>query len=197
MTNNVDRSLGGLVPCGANGSGEYKGKCSRYVHAATDNAAVYKWQAVKMDGGSDAATGLRTVVAAGDTDTPCGICVGVENEPTDLSTQYCPASTRRIILVEDDPNVLFTAIGDDVGTTLDATHAGSNVTQESSGITSSTVTGQSLHRLDSSTVNTTNTLTIRLVKLLDTAGQNIADGDKYKTWVCQFNLHQHNSTTGI
>ena len=196
MADNVNATPG-FVPCGVNGQGEYKGSVNRYVHPAADGTAVHKFSVVKRDGGADASTGLPTAIAAGDTDTPCGIVIGMVPDPSDLNTHYCKASTRRILLVADDPGLYFKAIGDDVGETLDAAHVGENVTQETAGITPSTLTGNSLVRLDSSTSATTNTLTIRLVKLDETVDRSVVDGDKYKVWVCKFNLHQDSSTTGV
>lgn len=196
MSDNTNATAG-FIPCGVNGQGEYKGTPSRMVHPASDGTAVYKFQPVKRDGGADSTTGLPTVIAGADTDTFCGIVVGMEPDPDDLNTHYCAASTRRVLLVADDPNLHFKAIGDDVGETLDATHVGQNVIPETSGITSSTLTGNSLIRLDSSSSDTTNTLTIRLVKLDEAVDRNIADGDKYKVFICKWNLHQDTSTTGV
>lgn len=186
----------GLVPCSEGGQGNYKGRLERCVHPATDGTAVHKYSVVKRDGGADSVTGKQTVVAAAGTDTAYGIVVGMEPDPTDLNTHYCKASTRRVLLVAPwDDQLWFKAIGDDVGTTLDATHTGLNVDIQLG--TDSTITGHGNDRLDSSTVNTTNTLTVRLVKLDETVGQSFVDGDKYKVWVCKANLSQDKSTTGV
>lgn len=188
-------SYPGFVPCGVGGQGEYKGTLRKLVHPAADSTAVYKYSFVKYDGGADATTGLKTAIAAAGTDTPCGIVVGMEPDPTDLNTHYCKASTRRVLLVATDPTVYFKAIGDDVGTTLAASHSGLNVDRVAG--TPSTITGHGNGRLDSSTVDTTATLTVRIVGLDETVGQNIGDTDKYKVYVCKANLHQDSSTTGV
>jgi hypothetical protein len=187
----------GFVPVGTGGQGEYKGSVHRYVHASDDSVAIYRYAPVKRTGAADATTGLPVVAAIADTDTPCGICVGFEVLPSSLNTMYCVASTRRVVLVADDPNLEFIGVGDDVGETLDVAHSGENVIPETSGVTASTISGNSNIRLDSSSSDTTNTLTIRLVKIYEEPGQNIATGDKYKKWVCRFNLHSETSTTGL
>ncbi len=196
MADNANSSPG-PVPCNSNGRGSYNGTVNRYVHASGDAVALHKYHAVKRTGAADATTGLPVVAKAADADTPCGLVVGFEPNPATINTLYCPASTRMVILVADDPDLHFVAVGDDVGETLDALHAGENVTFEDSGFTPSTTNGTSQLRLDSSTSDTTNTLNVRLVKLVEEPSQNIADGDKYKKWVCRFNLHQESSTTGV
>jgi hypothetical protein len=200
MADNAN-SFPGFFPVGVKGQGEYKGTVNRYVHASGDSVALYKYMPCAATGASDATTGLPVVAALTNVyDNPTGIVVGWEVLPTQLNTLYVTASTRMVVLVADDPNLEFVAIGDDVGTTLDITHERQNV-QYIAG-TATTSNGNSNARLDSSTVGTgatdgSNNRTIRILSIYEEPGQSLTDGDKYKKFRCKFNNHSDTSTTGV
>lgn len=195
-------SYPGYVPVGVKGQGEYKGTVNRYVHAANDGVALYKYMPVGATGAADATTGLPVCAALTNVyDDPVGIVVGYEVLPQSLNTLYVTASTRYVVLVADDPTLEFVAIGDDVGTTLDITHERQNV--QYTATTATTSNGNSNARLDSSTVGTgsqdgsSHNRTVRILSIYEDPSQSLTDGDKYKKFRCKFNNHADTDTTGV
>jgi hypothetical protein len=152
-----------------------------------------------MDGGNDSVTGLRTVIQGVATDAAVGVVVGFEVDPTSLDTpQYRRASTKRIALVADDPNVLLVAQEDGDSDPLETTDMGQNVTFiVGSG---STVTGASGMQLDSTTHATTATLPFKLMEFVATPDNENAlatGGQAYSRWVVKWNNHQLVSTAAV
>lgn len=202
MSNNPN-AYAGMVPCGVMGNGDYRGRLSRYVHTAADSNPIYKYQFVARTGAGDSTSGLPVVSTLSNVYSDItGIVVGMEPVAyPSLNTMYCPASTYRVLLVADDPVLWFTAIGDDVGTTLAISHQGQNI-QYTPG-TPSTITGHSNDRLDSSTVGTaaqdgsSHNRNIRLVKLSEIVGRNIGTTDMYKVFICNINTQMSSETDQV
>jgi hypothetical protein len=107
---------------------------------------------------------------------------------------YHPASTAQYILVADDPNLLFEIQEDSVGGSIAMATAGTKNADLVAG-TGSTVTGFSGWQLDSSTIQTTNTLQLRLVQGLTQVDNTMASTNA--KWLVKINLHSMNNLTGI
>ena len=174
----------------------YNGAVTKYVIPAADGTAVFVGDLVKLEGTNDSTTGLRTVIQAAAGDACVGVVVGFEVDPTNLNTpQYRAASTRRIVYVCDDPNVLLVAQEDGDTDPLETTDMGQNINFIVG--TGSTVTGASAMQIDSSTHATTATLPFKLMEFVATPdNENVlsAGGQAYSRWVVKFNVHQLTST---
>jgi len=130
--------------------------------------------------------------------TPVGIFVGCfytdpnSNQPT--YSQYWPASTvasDAVAYVIDDPSVVFQMQADD---TLAQTALGNNaaVVQTAGSVS----IGNSKNALDADSIDTTNTLPVRILGFVD--GPDSAVGDAYTDVLCKFNAgHQYDNTTGV
>lgn len=168
----------------------HNGAVRRFQHAAADSVALFVGDVVKLAGSASTLGDIPTIVQAAAGDVPLGIIVGFEPNYDNLTQLHNPASTLRNVLVNCDPNVLFTMQEDSVGGALAITDIGENVDiVVGSG---STVTGLSGMELDSSTHNTTSAQ-VRILGLDPTPGNALGVNAKF---ICMFNEHVYKSTTG-
>lgn len=190
----------GLWPSRDTSGRVWNGAANIYYVATTLGTGVFLGDPVIPTGTSDA-NGIPgvTLASAGGGAYQIGPMVGIVNggEPIITVTRdmpiYRPASTAQYILVADDPNLLFKMQEDSVGGSLSADAASANVDLISG--TGSTATGYSGWLLDSSTVNTTNTLQMRLIRFLQETDNTVASANS--KWLCRINLHSLSNTTGI
>ena len=191
----------GLVPVRYFSGAPYNGAANIYFVPATYGSAIYPGDPViGVTNSEDAGSGIPTVqlASAGSNNYIQGVMVGIApgGEPQIAVTRdlpvYHPASTAGFILVADDPNLLFSVQEDSNGGALAAGAAGRNVNLVS-GAGSATY-GTSGWQLQSSSLNTTNTLQMRILRLLEQADN--AAGVNAK-WLCKINLHQFQNLTGV
>lgn len=104
---------------------------------------------------------------------------------------YRPGSTAQYILVADDPALLFEIQEDSVGGAIANTGSSKNANLVSG--TGSTITGYSGWQLQSSSVATTSTLQLRLVRPLDQTDNVLGVNAK---WLVKLNLSQFGNATG-
>lgn len=137
-----------------------------------------------------------------DGNTPVGIFVGCSYTPAGgglpVSGQYLPANaitggaTNVTAYVVDNPDVRFKiqATG-----SVAYTDIGKNAALSFS-TAGSTVTGNSGAALLASSINTTNTLAVRIIDIVNAPGN--AAGDSYTDVVCIFNqgVHEYRNPTG-
>ncbi len=186
----------------------WNGQGNVYFLDSGDSTVVMIGDAVKLAGDARAATGVPTVTRCGATDVPVGIVVGIlftgvgdtQNVPpvTDLNTPvYRAASTNRYVLVCDDPNVIYEV--QYAGTSVAAATITANVGQNGQFTTTagSTTTGASGMQLDSSGLNTTATLPLKIVGFPQRP-DNIP-GDTYFSYWVKLNAATMGSlgTTGV
>lgn len=175
----------------------YTGGFTKYVVVAADATALFAGDLVKLSTtGDGVTTGLRTVVQAAASDAVVGVVVGFEVIATDLNTpQYRAASTRRIVYVADDPNLLFEGQEDGDTTPIAMASIGLNV--DVIVAAGSTTTGASGMEIDSSTVATTATLPLKLMEVTQREdNEKITAGQTGTRWVVKLNNHQLGSHTG-
>lgn len=193
----------GLRPVRHLDGSPWNGKVTQYLVPAADGSAVYVGDLVKKEGtvGSGAAglvvngqdcEGMPTVIVAGATDTTLvGVVVGFLPLQTNLETLHRAASTNRIALVVDAPDVVFEIQEDSDGGALAATAVGNNFdTVYTAG---STTTGRSAVELDSSDTSGTSTAQLRLLGLSKKPGNAIGTN---AVWDVVINEHFFKSTTG-
>lgn len=97
-----------------------------YVIPATDGTITGKGDPMKLAGDIDTTTGLPTVVVAAAGDALVGAVVGFEGgvAASPLTGDYRAASTRRVVLVCDDPDAVFQIQEDAVGGSVSAANVG-------------------------------------------------------------------------
>lgn len=176
----------------------WNGQARKYIVPASDGTALFVGDLVKLStAGSD--EGYTAVIQAAASDACIGVVVGFEIVPGSLDTpQYRAASTKRVVMVADDPNLVFEAQEDGDTDPLETADIGLNVNFVVAA--GSTTTGASGMQIDSSTHNTTATLPLRLLGLSQKPdNENVlsAGGQAYTRWEVKINNHQLGSHTGV
>lgn len=191
----------GLVPVQHISGSPYSGPGSLYHVPAAYGTALYLGLPLVATGASDA-NGIPTAqiaTAAGGAYT-IGPMIGIADggEPVTGITRdmavYHPASTLQYIHVADDPDLIFEIQEDSVGGSIAMATAGTKNADFIAGA-GSTVTGYSGWMLDSSTIATTATLQMRLLRGVHRADNAMAAS--YAKWLVKINLHSLRNTTGI
>lgn len=194
---NTDSAFG-LKPVAYRSGKPYNGAANKYYIPATDATAVYVGGLVKLAGSADA-NGIPTVtgnVSAGN--VVVGVVVGVDPvegvSSINLDRTYRPASTAMYVWVADDPEVVFECQEDGDTTPIAAASVGLNATLIN--LTSgSTSTGRSSMEIDSTTVATTATLDVQILRLAQKPDNAIG---AYAKWLVKLNNHQFvDGATGV
>lgn len=190
----------GLVPFDLVG-GAPLGTARAYTLSSNSATGYFAGDIVNM------AAGVLTPIAATPTttrngNTPVGIFIGCEYTPAGgglpVSGQYLPANaitggaTNVIAYVIDNPDVRFKIQADG---SVAYTDIGKNAALSFTTV-GSTFTGNSGVALDQSTIDTTNTLAVRIVDIAPGPGN--AAGDAYTDVICVFNagVHEYRNPTG-
>jgi len=175
----------------------YNGMFNKYVVAAADATAIYIGDLVKTDGAGDLATGLPTVTRAAATNVVRGVVVGFEVDPTALDLPIRrAASTRRIVYVADNPDLIFEAQEDGDTTPIAVASIGLNASLISTS-GGDTITGASGMQIDSSTASTTATLELKLLGVVARADNELITAGQANTrWLVMINAHELKAGTG-
>ena len=210
-------SLKGFTPVRYLSGACWNGAATMYAVDSTDATAIGIGDLVNLDGSADP-NGIRQVTQADASEALVGVVVGVKVTPDGVGsgkflgsgaspnldvTVYVPATKTRdyYLMVVDDPNVLFEC-GEDADTApLALADVGRNVNIIASA--ASATTGRSTMVIDSSTVDTTNTLPLALVEFVqkeDNPTSNVSTASLGSSllcrWLVRINNHQNNSATG-
>lgn len=165
----------------------YSGSVNAYSTASGDGTAIFVGDPVKLSGTSQVIGGATyaDVDQAATGDIVVGVVVAVL-PATRESLIYRAASTVRILLVCDDPNVLFEIQEVSGGTPLAAADIGLNANfVVGSGSTSN---GQSGVELNNSGEANTATLDLKIVGLVNREDNAIGEHAK---WLVRINRHQY------
>lgn len=190
---NVDSPFG-LKPVKHRNGAPYTGAVRYYSVAAGDSTAILIGDPVTLAGTSQTIDGriYSDVVRSATGDVFAGVVVGVVPVTAD-SLKYRAASTQRILMVADDPDLLFEIQEVSGGTALTANDAGLNANLVVAA--GSTVTGFSGVELNNATEATSNTLDLHIVGPVARADNEIGEHCK---WLVTFNRHQfRNQVAGI
>jgi len=197
----------------------YTGACNRYAIPTADTTASYAiGDVVQTRGGTDAdgvAYVIKVPVANASDFKALGVVVGVEVASPgvslvaanlDLTTSYIVDGTRtavRYVLVADDPALVFECSGGTTTTNLTlakgrynagiGTNTGSDVTYDISQNGLATSSPYSNVCITSATVNTTNTLPVTLLGLVQAVDNEVG---AYSRLLCRFNNHEFGVATG-
>lgn len=193
---NTSRVTGFRPVSHLNGS-PYTGQVRKYAFLAADGTAAAVGDLVKLSG-TASVDGYPSIAQAAAGNTCVGVIVGFAADPTNLNLPanvYRTASTLRIALVADAPDLVMEAQEDAVGGALAITNIGQNV--DFIVAAPSSTTGASGMQVDSSTAATTSTLPLRLVGFADRSDNEI--GSANAKVLVAFNVHQYGSvgTTGV
>lgn len=174
-------------------SGSFTGKVRHIKVASGYGTAIFYGDFVKLvnTGTVEKDTGTTTA-------TPVGVFVGCAYTSPSTGeltfSQYFPASTAAsdiVAYVVDDPNVLMRMQSDEA---IAQTGLGNNVAVVQTA--GSTSIGRSKNAVDGSSIDTTNTLPLRIIDFVD--GPTSAVGDTYTDVIVKFNAgHQYSNTTGV
>jgi len=167
----------------------WNGKLNEYFCTGAVGA-VYPGDLVKLQGTTDA-NGVPQAIPGTAGATAIGVCVGVKPTAAYINQLYRTDSTDRTLLVCDDPTVIFEIQEDSDGGNVAAASVGLNANIVATA--GSTTTEMSGHVLDSSSVNTTATLNLRILRLAKRPGNIIGN---YAVWEVLLNNHSYRTTTG-
>lgn len=190
---NVDSPFG-LKPVAHRNGAPYSGAFRLYSVAAGDSTAIMIGDPVTLAGTSQTINGriYSDVVRSATGDVFTGVCIGVVPVTAD-SLVYRAASTQRVLMVADDPDLVFEIQEVSGGTALTANDAGLNANIVVAA--GSTASGFSGVELNNATEATTNTLDVHI--LGPVMREDNAIGEHCK-WLVTFNRHQfRNQVAGI
>lgn len=176
----------GLKPVRYLSGAPYNGAVNMYSVAAGYSTGIFIGDPVVDIGTTQQINGAyyKDVQLAATTDVITGVVVGVVPVTAD-SLPYRAASTQRILMVADDPNLIFEA-QEATGGGLAAADLGLNISFNAG--TPSTVTGLSGLTLKTDTEATTNTLALKLFGIVNRADNEIGDSCK---WLVRINRHRY------
>lgn len=197
MATNVD-APSGLKPVRYLNGSAYDGKHNLYLISTAVTTATYVGDIVTAAAVGGAAgvtvngidcTAMPTLLngAAGDVDI-VGVVVGFLPDPTSLGTKHRAASTNRIALVADAPDLIF-EIQEDANGGVDIVNANADVVVG----TGSTTTGMSAAELNSTTVATT-TAQLRILRAVPRPDNDPASANA--KWEVVINEHAYKQTAG-
>lgn len=177
----------GLRPVKYLSGAAYTGAVNLYSVAAGYGTAIYLGDPVVDIGTGQTIDGAvyKDVQLAATTDVITGVVVGVVAETRD-SLIYRAASTKRILMVADDPNLLFECEEQASGTPFTANDIGLNCSFNAG--TPSTATGRSGLTLKTDTEATTNTLALKLVSFVNRPDNEIGASAR---WLVRINRHRY------
>lgn len=180
-------NFGGLSPKRYVSGAPYMGAVKQYSVAAGDGTAIFVGDLVKLAGTAQTIndTVMSDVVQAATGDVFTGVVVGVMADTRD-SLIYRAASTARVLLVADDPNLEFECAEVDTGTALALADIGLNANIVVG--TGSTTLGLSAMQVNNATEQTTNTLDVKIVGFVN--APNNAVGSTAR-WLIRLNRHRY------
>lgn len=191
----------GIIPVQRLDGSPYNGAANVYYVPSSYATALYLGLPLIATGASDAnGIPVAQIATAGGGAYTIGPMVGIVNGGEPVvgvqrdSAVYHPASTAQYILVADDPDLIFEAQEDSVGGSIAMATAGTKNVDLVAGA-GSTITGYSGWMLDSSTIATTNTLQMRLLRGVHRTDNEMAAS--YARWLCKINLHSLRNATGV
>lgn len=190
----------GLVPTKHRNGAPYNGSVNFYYIPVTEANALFIGDPViitgtsnttDIDGYQPATLPAVTKASFGATNRISGVIQGFVADPdTNLSRIYNPATTERVVMVADDPDLVF-ELQDDGSATLAATDVGFNANLVDG--TGSTVTGLSGVELDATTPAADATFQLNIERLINK--QDNALGVNAK-WEVSINLHTQSNGVG-
>lgn len=185
---NVDSQFG-FRPVRYLSGAPYTGAVNTYSTASGDGTAIYIGDPVTLAGTSQTINGsvYLDVAQSATGGIVVGVVVGVVPVTQD-STVYRAASTQRLLLVADSPEIVFEIQEVSGGTAFTANDAGLNANFVVAA--GSAASGMSGVELNNAGENTTNTLDVQIVGFVNREGNSIGEHAK---WLVRLNRHQYSN----
>lgn len=196
---NVDRPFGLKPVMHLNGS-PWNGQTNMYYVPSTYGTAMFVGDAVTSNADAGAAgvvvngidvEGMPGIAQAAAGNTIRGVIVGFLPNQSNLSQSHNPASTARIALVVDAPDVVFEVQEDSVTSTLAVAEVGQNVDLIVGA--GNATTGTSAMEIDSTT-HVSATAQLRVLGLAKRPDNNLGS---FAKWLVLINEHEFKTTTGV
>lgn len=191
----------GLRPYAYASGAPYNGAIQTYYVPVGNATALYLGDPVLVVTNSSDGNGVPTaeIAGAGGGGYVTGVFMGIVNNAGQSTitllqsqTPYLAASQAAYIAVADDPNLVYAIQEDSVGGAMVSGASSRNADLVAG--SGSTVTSQSGWQLDSSTLQTTNTLQLRILRLLQEIDNAVGVNAK---WLVRLNLSSITNTTGV
>lgn len=192
--------LAGFRPVKHLNGSPFNGQVNRYMISASDSAATNVGDLVQLSDNNalvdTAGFGVYPAVeriGSGTAVPIVGAIVGFEVDYSNLNTgNYRAASTRRIALVADAPDLIFACPQDGVGGVVAAASVGLNaaVALGSAATTAPWASGMSV---DSSTVATTSTLPVQIVGVTASPDNDETSTSRPAELLVRINTHAFNA----
>lgn len=190
----------GLRPVRYLNGARWDGQVQRYLLPASAGTDYFIGDPVNLAGDAGAypsfvngipTGGMPTITLGLAAGTCIGAIVGFEPDPARLDLVYRLASTARVALVCDDPNVIFEIQEIGTGTQLTSAEVGLNADFVAG--TGSAITGLSGYLLTNTTEATTSTLNCKILRLVQR--EDCEGYGAYAKW--EVLINNHSFRTGI
>lgn len=192
--------LAGFRPVKHMNGSPYNGQVNRYMISASDSQVTNVGDLVQLSDNDalvdTAGFGVYPAVeriGSGTAVPIVGAIVGFEPDYANLNTSgYRAASTRRVVLVADAPDLIFEAPQDAVGGVVAAASVGLNASINL-GTAASTVPYASGMTVDSSTVATTSTIPLQVVGVVAAPDNDVTSTSRPAALLVRINTHAFNA----
>lgn len=190
----------GMKPVQHLNGAPWNGKVNMYYIPSTYGTAIYVGDPVDADADAGAAgvvvngidvEGMPAIAAATAGSTLRGVVVGFLPLQSNLETLHNPASTARIALVCDSPDVIYEIQEDSDTSTLAVAEVGQNA--DIIYTAGSAVTGRSKVELDSSS-HVSGAANLRILGLAKRPGNELGS---FAKWLVVINEHDFKTTGGV
>lgn len=190
--------LAGFRPVKHTNGSPFNGQINRYMISASDSAATNVGDFVQLSTDAalvDPAGGVYPCVeriGSGTAVPILGVIVGFEVDYSNLNAgNYRAASTRRVVMVADSPDLIFAGPEDATGGAVAAASVGLNVAINL-GTASTTAPYASGMSVDSSTVATTATLPLQIVGVVSSPDNQVRfDAGSAAELLVRINTHAY------
>lgn len=195
-----DDKPSGFKPVSYISGAPWNGEFNVYQAASGDAVAIFKGDLVALTGACEATGKYPTVAQSAAAGAQhLGVAIGfstvapqIAADPSNLNLKYRVASTTCYVCVVDSPFVLYEIQEDSVGGDVAVASIGLNA--EIIVGSGNTTTGLSAIELDTSTVATTATLPMQILRLVDREDNAVGTHAK---WLVRLNTGHFNHATGL
>ena len=140
--------------------------------------------------------GMPTIQEGAVSTDVLGVIVGFYPNPDALGTNHSPSSTAAIVMVADDPDLVFEIQEDSVGTSFTADDVGRNVDSIAM-LDGNTTTGTSALELDSSVTSVTTTAMCQLLRLAPKVGNEIGTNARWEVRFVEHVYRANDPSVGV